>query len=99
MLSVFFSTEAFPANGAAPPVARFHQNPPSRLFLSTHAGGVGLNLQQAAAMVGNMDLPWNPAVLEQPIGRVHRLGQMRGVQVINFVAGETIREGKRSVLS
>ena len=45
-----------------------------------------------------MDLPWNPAVLEQRIGRVHRLGQKRPVQVVNFVAQGTIEEGMLSVL-
>ena len=40
-----------------------------------------------------MDLPWNPAVLEQRIGRVHRLGQRNPVQVINFIAQGTIEEG------
>ena len=42
--------------------------------LATDAGGTGLNLQHASVVV-NMDVPWNPAVLEQRIGRVHRLGQ------------------------
>jgi hypothetical protein len=46
-----------------------------------------------------MDLPWNPAVLEQRIGRVHRMGQTRGVQVVNFVAQGTIEEGMLSVLA
>ncbi|MDH3461431.1 MAG: DEAD/DEAH box helicase, partial [Burkholderiaceae bacterium] len=64
-------------------VERFHNDANCRLFLSTDAGGVGLNLQHAAAVVINMDLPWNPAVLEQRIGRVHRMGQSRGVQVVN----------------
>jgi hypothetical protein len=45
-----------------------------------------------------MDLPWNPAVLEQRIGRVHRLGQRQPVQVINFIAQGTIEEGMLSVL-
>ena len=40
-------------------VERFHNDPACRLFLSTDAGGVGLNLQHAAAVVVNMDLPWN----------------------------------------
>jgi superfamily II DNA/RNA helicase len=69
------------------------------LFLSTDAGGVGLNLQHAAAVVVNMDMPWNPAVLEQRIGRVHRMGQSRGVQVINFVGQGSIEEGMLSVLA
>jgi superfamily II DNA or RNA helicase len=80
-------------------VDRFHQDPDCRVFLSTDAGGVGLNLQHAAATVVNMDLPWNPAVLEQRIGRVHRLGQSRGVQVVNFVAQGTIEEGMLSILA
>lgn len=46
-----------------------------------------------------MDLPWNPAVLEQRIGRVHRMGQRRGVQVVNFVAEGTIEEGMLSLLA
>ena len=80
-------------------VERFNHDAACRLFLSTDAGGVGLNLQHAAAVVVNMDLPWNPAVLEQRIGRVHRLGQTRGVQVINVVARGTIEEGMLSVLA
>jgi SNF2-related domain/Helicase conserved C-terminal domain len=80
-------------------VDRFHDDPDCRLFLATDAGGVGLNLQHAAAVVVNMDLPWNPAVLEQRIGRVHRMGQTRGVQVVNFVGQGSIEEGMLSVLA
>ena len=80
-------------------VERFNTDPDCRLFLSTDAGGVGLNLQHAAAVVVNMDLPWNPAVLEQRIGRVHRMGQSRGVQVVNFVGQGSIEEGMLSVLA
>jgi len=80
-------------------VDRFHNDPACRVFLSTDAGGVGLNLQHAAATVVNMDLPWNPAVLEQRIGRVHRLGQAKSVQVVNFVSQGSIEEGMLSVLA
>jgi superfamily II DNA or RNA helicase len=80
-------------------VDRFHDDPDCRCFLSTDAGGVGLNLQHAAAAVVNMDLPWNPAVLEQRIGRVHRLGQSKSVQVVNFVAQGSIEEGMLGVLA
>ena len=80
-------------------VEQFHKDPVCRLSLSTDAGGVGLNLQHAAAVVVNMDLPWNPAVLEQRIGRVHRMGQSRGVQVVNFVGQGSIKEGMLSVLA
>jgi len=78
-------------------IDRFREDERCRVFLSTDAGGVGLNLQHASAVV-NMDLPWNPAVLEQRIGRVHRLGQRQPVQVINFIAQGTIEEGMLSVL-
>lgn len=80
-------------------VDQFHNDPAYRLFLSTDAGGVGLNLQHAAAVVVNMDLPWNPAVLEQRIGRVHRMGQSRGVQVVNFVGQGSIEEGMLATLA
>jgi hypothetical protein len=78
-------------------IDRFREDDKCRVFLSTDAGGVGLNLQHASVVV-NMDLPWNPAVLEQRIGRVHRLGQRRPVQVVNFVAQGTIEEGMLSLL-
>ncbi|MGA8259415.1 MAG: SNF2-related protein [Arenicellales bacterium] len=80
-------------------VDRFNEDPSCRVFLSTDAGGTGLNLQHAASVVINMDQPWNPAVLEQRIGRVHRLGQTRGVQVVNFVAEDTIEENMLSTLA
>ncbi len=79
-------------------VQQFREDPECRLFLSTDAGGVGLNLQNAATVV-NMDLPWNPAVLDQRVGRVHRLGQHRPVRVVNFVSQGTIEQGMLSVLS
>lgn len=79
-------------------VERFRDDPACRVFLSTDAGSTGLNLQHASTLV-NMDLPWNPAILEQRIARIHRLGQVRPVQVINFVAKGTIEEGMLSVLA
>jgi len=79
-------------------IRQFKNDPDCRVFLSTDAGGVGLNLQNASAVV-NMDLPWNPAVLEQRIGRIHRLGQHRPVRVVNFVAQGTIEHGMLSLLS
>ena len=79
-------------------VERFRDDPTCRVFLSTDAGSTGLNLQHASTLV-NMDLPWNPAVLEQRIARIHRMGQARPVQVINFVSKGTIEEGMLSVLA
>ena len=80
-------------------VDRFVDDPACRLFFATDAGSVGLNLQHAAATVVNLDLPWNPAVLEQRIGRVYRMGQRRGVQVVNLVGQGSIEEGILSVLA
>lgn len=79
-------------------IARFREEAACRLFLSTDAGGVGLNLQHAS-VVANMDLPWNPAVLDQRVGRVHRLGQHRPVRVVHFIARGTIEEGMLGLLS
>ena len=72
-------------------IVNFTDDPDSRVFLSTDAGSTGLNLQAGSVMI-NLDLPWNPAVLEQRIARIYRLGQERNVQVINLVAKDTIEE-------
>ena len=90
-------------HGGVPSVKRralidnFNNDRSKRVFLSTDAGGVGLNLQSANIII-NLDLPWNPAVLEQRIARVHRLGQQKNVQVINFVAKDTIEQRILNVL-
>ncbi|MBI3183744.1 MAG: DEAD/DEAH box helicase [Myxococcales bacterium] len=73
-------------------IADFHDDPLARVFFSTDAGGVGLNLQEAASVVFHLEVPWNPAVLEQRVGRVHRMGQRRPVRVVNFVSAESIEE-------
>jgi superfamily II DNA or RNA helicase len=70
---------------------RFREDPACRVFLSTDTGGTGLNLQ-AADTVLNLEVPWNPAVLEQRIARVHRMGQHRPVQVIILVTRDSIEE-------
>lgn len=72
-------------------VDNFTDNPDCRVFLSTDAGSTGLNLQ-AASIIINMDLPWNPAVLEQRIARIYRLGQQKNIQVINMVSANTFEE-------
>ena len=79
-------------------VARFRDDPDCRVFLSTDAGSTGLNLQHASTLI-NMDLPWNPAILEQRISRIHRMGQQRPVQIVNFVSKGTIEEGMLAVLA
>jgi superfamily II DNA or RNA helicase len=72
-------------------MACFKDDPDCKVFLSTDAGGVGLNLQSGSVVI-NMDIPWNPAVLEQRIGRVHRMGQKRSVRVVNFISKDSIEE-------
>ena len=61
------------------------------MLLSSEAGGVGLNLQNASVVM-NLDLPWNPAKLEQRIARAWRKKQSREVLVINLVAEGTIEQ-------
>lgn len=79
-------------------IDRFREDPDCRVFLSTDAGATGLNLQSASLLI-NLDLPWNPAVLEQRIARIYRLGQANPVQIINMVAKDTIEERMLSTLT
>lgn len=72
-------------------IDRFTDDPEVKVFLSTDAGATGLNLQVASYVI-NLDLPWNPAVLEQRIGRIYRIGQKNNIQVINLVAIDSIEE-------
>ncbi len=82
---------------------RFREDDAVQVFISTDAGGTGLNLQSASVLV-NLDVPWNPAILDQRIARVHRLGQTKTVQVILMVASDayeghvmTLVKGKRDL--
>ena len=70
-------------------IKRFREDPDCRLFLSSEAGGVGLNLQVADTVI-NMDQPWNPARLDQRIARAWRKHQHRTVRVFNLVSEDTI---------
>ena len=70
---------------------RFRVDPKARVLLATDAAGEGVNLQ-AANMVVNYDLPWNPNRIEQRFGRVHRIGQLRKCYLWNLLA-EGTREG------
>ena len=67
------------------------------IFISTDAGGEGLNLQFANIII-NYDLPWNPLKIEQRCGRVDRIGQQRDVHIYNFIVGETVENRVREVL-
>jgi SNF2 family DNA or RNA helicase len=77
--------------------ANFTNNKNCKVFLSTDAGGIGLNLQSAAYMI-NLDIPWNPAVLEQRIGRIYRLGQKKNVSIINLVSQGSIEHRMLDIL-
>ena len=62
-----------------------------KVFLSTDAGGVGINLQAASAVI-NVEPPWNPARLEQRIARVHRMGQLKPVLAVHLLTENSIEE-------
>ena len=80
-----------PSNRRGALMDRFRDDDAVQVFISTDAGGVGLNLQNAAVLI-NLDIPWNPAVLDQRIARVHRLGQRQKVQAILLVATDSYEE-------
>jgi ERCC4-related helicase len=70
-----------------------------RLLVATDAACEGLNLQTLGTLI-NVDLPWNPARLEQRLGRIKRLGQARRtVDMLNLVYHETQDETVYQVLS
>ncbi|KUI37972.1 helicase [Mycobacterium sp. IS-1590] len=70
----------------------FTKNRDCQILLATDAAGEGLNLQAAHLMV-NYDLPWNPNRIEQRFGRIHRIGQEEVCRLWNIVASNT-REGE-----
>lgn len=71
-------------------VKKFENDPDCQVFLSTEAGGAGLNLQVADTVI-NFELPWNPAKKNQRIGRIDRLGQLsKHLTVINFITKGSI---------
>ena len=68
----------------------FYNNPDCKVFLSTEAGGTGLNLQVADTLI-NFELPWNPAKKNQRIGRIDRLGQQqKNLTVLNLITKDSI---------
>lgn len=67
------------------------------VFVSTDAGGEGLNLQFASVVI-NYDMPWNPMRIEQRCGRVDRIGQTRDVDVYNFMIDGTVESRVHEVI-
>ncbi len=70
-------------------IARFERE--AQFLLSTEAAGEGRNLQFCRQMI-NYDLPWNPMRIEQRVGRIHRIGQEREVEIFNLSAEGTIED-------
>ena len=79
-------------------IQRFREDPACRVLLSTDAGGIGLNLQNASVVI-NCDLPWNPARLEQRIARAWRKDQTSAVTVLNLVSERTIEHRMLGMLA
>ncbi len=85
-------TGKIPVNKRQALIDEFSTNPECKVFLSTDAGGTGLNLQAADCVI-NFELPWNPSRLNQRVGRVNRIGQKsRCVNVVNLIAKFSIEE-------
>lgn len=73
-------------------IERFRESKHAAWFISTDAGGQGLNLQDGHVVV-NFDFPWNPMRVEQRIGRVDRIGQASTTVIIeNYITRGTIEE-------
>ncbi|CAN5244383.1 hypothetical protein BH10PSE19_BH10PSE19_09810 [soil metagenome] len=91
-------TGSVPQSKRRDEINRFKKNPHCRLFLSTDSGSLGLNLQNANIVI-NLDLPWNPAKLEQRIARAWRKHQTRAVQIINLVCEDSIEHRMLGLLA
>ncbi len=70
---------------------KLFESTPNSVFVSTRSGTEGLNLQFCNVLV-NYELPWNPMLIEQRIGRIHRIGQKRDAYIINLAARGTIED-------
>jgi SNF2 family DNA or RNA helicase len=73
-------------------IRKFENSPECKIFLSTEAGGAGLNLQVADTLI-NFELPWNPAKKNQRIGRIDRLGQRSSkLTIYNLITRNSIEQ-------
>lgn len=90
-------------NGSIPTIKRqqlinsFKTDPKKKVFLSSDAGGEGLNLQEANHVI-HLELPWNPSRLDQRSSRAHRINQHKNVQVTYLVSSSGIERGIEGVL-
>ncbi len=81
-----------PVNLRGELIKKFESDANCKIFLSTEAGGAGLNLQAADILI-NFELPWNPAKKNQRIGRIDRLGQKSNkLTIYNFITRNSIEQ-------
>jgi hypothetical protein len=78
-------------------IDKFQNDAATQVFISTDAGGTGLNLQAATVLI-NLDMPWNPAILDQRIARIHRLGQKQNVQIFLLLAEDSYEQRVASLV-
>ncbi len=98
-LTAVFFTGAESQRKRSQAIVDFHDDPRVRVMFLSDAGGVGLNLQRASNACVNLELPWNPSVLEQRIGRIYRLGQKTPIDVYNLVNEQGIEARISAVVS
>lgn len=73
-------------------IDEFLNSPDFNVLLTSEVGGEGLDLQKASVII-NYDLPWNPMVVEQRIGRIDRIGQeAEKIIILNLVVADSIEE-------
>jgi HEPN domain-containing protein len=97
-LGFAWHTGSVPQQKRREQIRMFKDNADCSLFLSTDSGSVGLNLQEASVVV-NIDLPWNPAKLEQRIARAWRKFQTKSVGIINLVSEQSIEHRMLGLLA
>ncbi|NOR13507.1 MAG: hypothetical protein GQ545_09665 [Candidatus Aminicenantes bacterium] len=97
-LGFAWHTGSVPQQKRREQIRMFKDNPDCSLFLSTDSGSLGLNLQEASVVV-NIDLPWNPAKLEQRIARAWRKYQTRSVGIINLISEQSIEHRMLGMLA
>ncbi len=97
-LGFAWHTGSVPQQKRREQIRMFKDNPDCSLFLSTDSGSLGLNLQEASIVV-NIDLPWNPAKLEQRIARAWRKFQTRSVGIINLISEQSIEHRMLGMLA
>ena len=90
-METFKITGSTPAKDRQEMTNAFNNGEGDAFLISLKAGGVGLNLTGADTVI-LVDLWWNPAVESQAIGRAHRMGQERNVEVYRLITRGTIEE-------